>query len=138
MANDFTVSVAVAVRPHEAWALAGDPARVHEWFGPANAIRIDGDLRIVEMASGARLVERLIERNDSGLSYSYEVVEGIPNLIRHRATISVVAHPQGSEIRWRQTAESSDPDYDIEARLRGVMTAGLEQLRDVLEGASGD
>lgn len=30
MANDFEVSVDVAVPPATAWTLAGDPARVHE------------------------------------------------------------------------------------------------------------
>lgn len=138
MANDFTVSVEVAAAPHEAWELAGDPGRVHEWFGPVVATRVDGDMRLVEMASGAQLRERLVDRDDNNLSYSYEVVEGIPGLTSHRATIAVGASVQGSTISWRQCATSEDPDYDIEARLSGVMTAGLERLRDVLEGAAGD
>lgn len=138
MANDFTVSVDVAATPHEAWDLVGDPGRVHEWFGPVVATRIDDDMRTVEMASGAYLRERLVDRDDNNLSYSYEVVEGIPGLTSHRATISVAASAQGSTISWRQCATSDNPDYDIEARLAGVMTAGLERLRDVLEGAAGD
>jgi carbon monoxide dehydrogenase subunit G len=138
MANDFTVSVEVAAPPHEVWALAGDPARVHEWFGPVIATHIDGDVRTVEMASGAKLVERLVDRDEPGLSYSYEVISGIPGLASHRATIHVAAHSGGSVINWRQTATSDDPAYDIESRLSGVMTAGLERLRNVLEGAAGD
>jgi uncharacterized protein YndB with AHSA1/START domain len=138
MANDFTVSVEVAVPPHEVWALAGDPARVHEWFGPVVGTEIDGDVRTVEMANGAQLVERLVDRDDPGLSYSYEVLSGIPGLTSHRATIWVTPQQRGSVIHWRQTATSDVEGYDIEARLAGVMTAGLEHLRDVLEGASGD
>lgn len=138
MANDFTVSVEVAAPPHEVWALAGDPARVHEWFGPVVATEIEGDVRTVEMANGAKLVERLVDRDDPGLSYAYEVISGIPGLTSHRATINVTAHQDGSVIHWRQTATSEVEDYDIEARLSGVMTAGLEHLRDVLEGAVGD
>jgi uncharacterized protein YndB with AHSA1/START domain len=138
MANDFTVSVDVAVAPHEAWSLAGDPERVHEWFAPVVATTVEGDRRTVVMSSGAKLVERLVDRDDPGLSYGYELVEGIPGLTSHRATISVIAAERGSTIRWRQTATSDDPEYDIEARLSGVMTAGLERLRDVLEGATGE
>lgn len=134
MANDFEVSVDVAVPPATAWTLAGDPARVHEWFGPVIATRIDGDLRTVRMANGAELVERLVDRDEGGMNYSYEVVEGIPALKTHRATVRVSAHGATSRISWRQTATSDDPDYDAERRLRGVMTAGLEQLRDMLEG----
>lgn len=138
MANDFTVSVEVAVAPHQAWGLAGDPARIHEWFGPVVATRVDDDVRTAEMASGAVLKERLVDRDDNGLSYSYEVIEGIPGLTSHRATIAVAPATNGSVISWRQTATSEDPDYDMEARLSGIMTAGLERLRDVLEGAAGD
>ena len=138
MANDFTVSVDVAAPPHQAWELAGDPARVHEWFGPVVAVSVDDDLRTVEMANGAILKERLVERDEPGLSYSYEVVEGIPGLTSHRATIAVTPAEQGSTIHWRQTATSEREDYDIEARLAGVLTAGLERLRDVLEGATGE
>ena len=138
MANDFTVSVDVAAPPHQAWELAGDPGRVHEWFGPVVATRVDGDIRTVDMANGAQLRERLVDRDDNGLSYSYEVIEGIPALTSHRATIAVAAAAHGCTISWRQAATSDNPDYDIEARLSGVMTAGLERLRDVLEGAAGD
>lgn len=138
MANDFTVAVDVAVPPHQAWDLAGDPARVHEWFGPVVATRIEGDLRTVEMANGAVLVERLLDDATNDLTYSYSVQEGIPALTEHRATIWVEAAARGCTINWRQEASSDDPDYDIEARLAGVMTAGLERLRDVLEGAVGD
>ena len=138
MANDFTVSVDVAVPPHRAWDLAGDPGGIHEWFGPVVATRMEGDTRTVEMASGAKLVERVIPGEPGELAYSYEVLEGIPGLTSHRATLWVAANERGCSINWRQTATSDAEGYDIEARLSGVMTAGLERLRDVLEGAGGD
>jgi uncharacterized protein YndB with AHSA1/START domain len=138
MANDFTVSVEVAAPPHEVWALAGDPGRVHEWFGPIVATHVEDGVRTVEMANGAQLVERLITEGEPELSYSYEVLSGIPGLTSHRARIWVTPHERGSVIHWRQTATSENEDYDIESRLSGMMTAGLEHLRDVLEGASGD
>jgi uncharacterized protein YndB with AHSA1/START domain len=138
MANDFTVSVDVAAAPHEVWNLAGDPARVHEWFTPVVDVRIKGDERTVTMANGATLVERLVDRDDPTLTYSYEVLSGIPGLTSHRATIWVTPHARGATINWRQQATSEREDYDIEARLSALMTVGLERLRDVLEGATGD
>lgn len=133
MANDFEVGVDVAVPPRVAWALAGDPARVHEWFGPVAACEVTGDVRRATMGNGAVLVERLIDRDDLARSYSYTVVEGIPGLTSHRATVRVEDAPGGSRVLWRQTATSEVEGYDIEARLGGVMTAGLEALRDRLE-----
>jgi uncharacterized protein YndB with AHSA1/START domain len=133
MANDFEVGVDVAVSPDAAWALAGDPARVGEWFGPVVACEVSGDERRVTMGNGAVLAEKLIDRDEAARSYSYTVIEGIPGLTSHRATVRVEEAPGGSRVLWRQTATSEAEGYDIEARLGGVMTAGLEALRDRLE-----
>lgn len=138
MANDFTARVTTAVTPAAAWVLAGDPERVPEWFTPVVEARVDGDERTVVMANGAELVERLVDRDDAGRRYSYEVTSGIPGLTSHRATIAVDAAPGGSVISWRQTATSSVEGYDIEERLGGIMSLGLDRLRDLLEGAIGD
>lgn len=138
MANDFEVSVDVAVPPEDVWPLAGEPGRIEEWFGPVVSTEMDGDVRRATMASGSVLVERIVDRDDAGRSYSYAVLEGIPGLTSHRATIRVDAAPGGSRVSWRQTATSEVEGYDIEARLEKAMTAGLENLRDILEGAAGD
>ncbi len=132
MANDFEVGVDVAAAPDRVWPLAGDPGRIGEWFAPVVACEVDGDQRTVTMGSGAVLVER-IERDDAGRSYSYTVLTGIPGLRSHRATIRVVEAPGGSQVLWRQTATSEVEGYDIESRLGGVMIAGLERLRDIVE-----
>ena len=34
MANYFEVAVDVSAPPNQAWALAGDPVRIIEWFDP--------------------------------------------------------------------------------------------------------
>lgn len=138
MANDFTARVTTAVPPAAAWKLAGDPERIPEWFTPVVEARVDGDERTVVMANGAELVERLVDRDDTAHRYSYEVVSGIPGLTSHRATIAVEAAGDGSEISWRQQATSSVEGYDIEARLGGIMRQGLDHLRDILEGATGE
>ncbi|HSJ73809.1 MAG TPA: SRPBCC family protein, partial [Miltoncostaeaceae bacterium] len=134
MANDFEVAVDVAAAPAAVWALAGDPGQVGEWFAPVTDCVMEGDIRRATMASGAVLVERIVDHDDASRSYSYTVLEGIPGLTSHRATLRVEEAPGGSRVLWRQTATSDVPDYDIEARLRGVMTAGLENLRDRVEG----
>ena len=136
MANDFEVGVDVAVPPDTAWELAGDPARVGDWFPPVTECVVEGDVRRATMRHGAVLVERLIDRDEAGRSYSYTVEEGIPGLTSHRATIRVEEAPGGSRVLWRQTATSDTEGYDIEERLAGVMTKGLESMRDMLEGRS--
>jgi len=133
MANDFEVGVDVAMPPDTAWALAGDPARIGEWFTAAVDCEVSGDERRVTLGNGAKLVERLVDRDEAGREYSYVVESGIPGLTSHRATIRVAPVPGGSRVTWRQVATSEVEGYDIESRLSGVMTAGLENLRGVLE-----
>ncbi len=137
MANDFEIFVDATVSADAAWALAGDAAGVPKWFTPVKSVEIDDDVRRAVMGNGAEIVERLVDRDDGARHYSYVVLSGIPNLTSHRATIRVEPTPAGSRIFWRQTATSSNPDYDIEARLRGPMSAGLERMRELLEAGAG-
>ena len=137
MANDFEVGVDMAVPADQAWLLVGDPARIGEWFSPVVACEMKGDERRATMGSGAVLVERIVDHDDAARSYSYTVVSGIPGLTSHRATVRVDDAPGGCRVLWRQTATSEIEGYDIESRLAAVMTAGLESLRDTLEGAGG-
>jgi hypothetical protein len=134
MANDFEVGIDVNVPPSRAWQLAGDPVAIADWFGPVARVEMDGDRRIATMGNGAVLVERIVDRDDAAMTYSYEVLEGIPGLTSHRATIRVLEAPGGSRVLWRQVATSDVEGYDIEARLAGVMSAGLADLKAVLEG----
>ncbi|MGD9572024.1 MAG: SRPBCC family protein [Thermoleophilia bacterium] len=133
MANDFEVGVDVAADPDAAWAMAGDPVGIQDWFAPVASITVDGDVRTVTMGNGAELTERLVDRDDAARRYSYVVLSGIPGLTSHKATIRVEEAPGGSRVLWRQTATSDVEGYDIEARLSGVMTAALEELRTRLE-----
>lgn len=133
MANDFEVGVDVGADPDATWAMAGDPVGIRDWFAPVSDITVDGDLRTVTMGGGATLVERLVDRDDAARTYSYVVQSGIPGLTSHRATIRVEETPGGSRVLWRQTATSDVDGYDIEARLSGVMTAALQELKARLE-----
>lgn len=133
MANDFTVSVDIAVPADTAWQVAGDPIGIAEWFGPAETCEPIPGGRKVTMKSGAVLLEDLVDRDDAARRYSYVVTEGIPGLTSHKATIGVDEVPSGSRVFWRQTATSDDPDYDIESRLRAPLTGALEALKARLE-----
>jgi len=135
MGNDFEVSVEVAVPADAAWALAGDPVGIIEWFDPVTDIVMDGDTRTATMGNGAVLVERIVDRDDDARTYSYEVLSGIPGLTSHRATIAVDAVGEGCRVRWRQVATSDVEGYDVESRLSGVMAAGLGNLASMLEAA---
>ena len=115
MANDFEVGVDVAVPPDAAWALAGDPARVTEWFTAAVECTVEGDERRVTLGNGASLVERLVDRDEAGRRVLLRRRVGHP-----RPHQPPGHHPGGARRRadrgccWRQTATSEVEGYDIE------------------------
>lgn len=133
MANDFEVGIDVAVPPDAAWAMAGDPVGIRDWFAPVREVTLDGERRTVVLGNGATLTERLVDRDDAARTYSYVVEAGIPGLTSHRATIRVAETAAGARVLWRQTATSDVEGYDIEARLSDAMTAGLQELKARLE-----
>jgi uncharacterized protein YndB with AHSA1/START domain len=133
MANQFEVSVDVGRPPDEVWKIVGNPADIG-WFPPVAAAEVREGHRYLAFVDGRNLVERLIDRDDAGRSYSYSVIEGTATPLRsHLATLAVVEAPGGSRIVWRTEAEPEDPSVDLEARLGGVMLQGLEQLKLLLE-----
>lgn len=133
MANDFTVSIDIASDPERVWALAGDPVRVIEWFTVIESCMVAGTERRVTTPRG-EIVETLGERSDAQRFYEYSVVSGGAPMHSHIARISVEEVVGGSRVSWRQNGAPIDPEVDLEARLGGVMTAGLKTLKAMLEG----
>jgi mxaD protein len=134
MANDFEVSTDVAADADAVWRVAGDYAGVATWLPAVTSVTVDGEVRTATMAYGAVLTEHLVHRDDAARTLTYSVVDGVPGLKDHRATIRVEPAEGGSRVHWRQVGSSDVEGYDIESRLRGPMTAGLQQLKEIVEG----
>jgi len=115
MANDFEISIDIDAPPDVVWDLAGDPGASDIWIPVVSSVRVDGDIRYVTMVGGGTLRERLVDRDEQLRTFSYEILDGVPNLLEHRGTIRVEEIPAGSRVHYRQTAKSSNPGYDIEA-----------------------
>jgi hypothetical protein len=133
VANGFEVGIDVAVAPGEAWALAGDPGRVGEWFPPVTECVMNGDVRRVTLG-GRALVERIVDHDDEARFLLLQRAGGRPR--PHLAPRDAPRRGGGRGLASPLAPDrhSDVPGYDIEARLRGVMTAGLESLRERLEG----
>lgn len=135
MANHFEVGMLVDAPVDRVWGVVGDPGDL-SWFPAVESCRLEGDIRIAEMVGGARLRERIIHRDDEGMTYAYSVLSGTPTKLRsHRATISVEESGPGSRVLWRTEADPEDSDVDLEARLTGVMKKGLSEVKRRSEAA---
>ena len=134
MAEWFEVDIEVAATPAAVWAVIGDPCGVTRWYPLYTACRVDGDVRTLERADGAVLVEQLLGRDEAAMVYSYSVISGLP-LAQHEASFQVAPAPAGARVTWRTYAIHDDPSVDMEERLAERQRSALQGLRALLEGA---
>ncbi|MFT3853529.1 MAG: SRPBCC family protein [Ilumatobacteraceae bacterium] len=73
----------------DVWALAGDPARLHEWFPAIASCTVDGTSRVIVTGSGMPMPEEILVRDDTLRRFQYRVVA--PLFRYHRGSIDVVA-----------------------------------------------
>ncbi len=132
MANEYTLTIDVDCPPETAWSVVGDPTAVPRWFTKYVTCSVDGDIRTLQSAEGAQLVERLLERDEAGMSYAYTVIAG-PPLKSHHASFAVTPRTGGSTIVWHTSAEFQDASIDTEERLAPGQRAGLERLKALCE-----
>ncbi|CAL4947655.1 unnamed protein product [Urochloa decumbens] len=120
-------AVASGPAPDAAWALLGDFFSLDRWVstvGTCQRVEEDGQpggvVRYCEgpvnMAAAAAAgegeaavagwsKERLLEMDDAGRWYSYEVVESNKGFGRYRATLAVEHDPAGCAVRWSFEAD---------------------------------
>ena len=70
------------------WALAGDPARLHEWFPGITACTVDGTTRVITLGSGVSMPEEILVHDDLQRRFQYRITA--PAFVHHRGTIDVV------------------------------------------------
>lgn len=135
MGADFGVEIELAVSPAEAWAVVGDPCGVPKWYPLYERCTLDGNVRTLERADGAVLVEELLTRDDAAMTYSYAVTAGLP-LAEHEASFTVAPTDSGCRVVWRTHAVHEDPSIDMAERLVDRQREALDGLRAVLEDAA--
>ncbi len=135
MGETFAVEVRIEAPAAAVWAVIGDPEAVPRWYPTYVRSTVAGDVRTLERADGVVLEERLLERDDAGMSYAYTVTGGLP-LREHRASFTVVPDGDGARVVWRTHAVHRDPGVDMEARLADRQREALAGLKALVEGSA--
>ncbi|MEX0848241.1 MAG: SRPBCC family protein [Ilumatobacteraceae bacterium] len=72
----------------DVWALAGDAARLHEWFPGIVNCTVDGTTRVITMGSGMPMPEEILVCDDTIRRFQYRITA--PIFKHHRGTIDVI------------------------------------------------
>ncbi|MCB1039440.1 MAG: SRPBCC family protein [Acidimicrobiales bacterium] len=112
----------------DVWELAGDPARLHEWFPGIDACEVDGDRRTVTTSTGVPLPEIIVARDRNLRRFQYRL--DLPIVAHHRGTIDVIDLEDGTCL----VVYSTDADPRTMALTIGGGTRGaLVELKRLME-----
>ena len=117
----------------QVWALAGDAARLHEWFPGIVACQVTGTQRIITMEAGMALPEEIVCCDDTLRRFQYRITA--PIFQHHRGTIDVIDLGDGTCL----VVYSTECDPRTMALVIGGGTAGaLDELKRQMEGGMHD
>ena len=76
------------------WARVNDAGRLHEWFPGMTACTLDGNIRVVSLASGVVFPEEILVRDPVARRFQYRITA--PVFRHHRGTIVVTDFGDGT------------------------------------------
>jgi uncharacterized protein YndB with AHSA1/START domain len=112
----------------EIWALAGDPARLPEWFPGIVSCTVDGSTRVITTGAGLPMAEEILVIDPVQRRFQYRITAAL--FRHHRGTIDVIDLGDGTSL----VVYSTEADPRTMALTIGGGTAGaLDELRRILE-----
>ena len=112
------------------WDIISDISRC-DWVPGVESIELDGNKRIFKMSGMGRLVEEILECNDSKMELTYSAVETMAPIGHHLAKIKLYAKDERTVFEW--TTEIDPPEFS-DAIQQGML-ASLDQLDKVLKNS---
>lgn len=113
------------------WALAGDPARLHEWFPGISSCEVEGTNRTITLRSGITMPEEILVNDAAQRRFQYRVTA--PIFKHHRGTIDVIDLDDDTCL----VVYSTDADPRTMALTIGAASAGaLDELKRLMEPAA--
>ena len=117
----------------EVWALAGDAARLHEWFPGIVSCQVDGSNRVIVMGSGLPMPEEILVCDNTQRRFQYRITA--PIFKHHRGTIDVIDLHDGTCL----VVYSTEADPRTMALVIAGGTAGaLDELKRQMEEQQSD
>ena len=139
-----TVTAAFDTPARELWEVIGGFNALPQWHPAIAASAIEygdgGTVRVLELAEGGRVVERIEDVDYRGHAYTYSIVEGSMPVSRYVSTLRVSKAKRGGGARAEWTAEfTADgvPEGDVAKACEGFYRAGFDNLARVLAARGG-
>ncbi|WP_085619289.1 MULTISPECIES: SRPBCC family protein [unclassified Pseudomonas] len=130
-------SITLATDANHVWQLIGGFDALPDWlpYIPESALSEGGRVRTLKTVDGETIIERLLDFNEAGRSYSYTILKGPAPVRDYQATLRVVAEGSGSRVEWSGSfVPVGVSDAEATALYTSIYQDGLAALRQTLEG----
>lgn len=125
-------SLELPVPSTQAWHLIGDFCDIDDWHPGVNACSLrvlDGSLvRVLRANSGEEVMQKRIAR-ESGLSYTYNIIDSSLPIENFVATLSI---EPGENVLIEWSANFSSDDPTMEKLVVGEIEAGMLAMESIL------
>jgi hypothetical protein len=118
----------LTAEPPVVWAIVGDVTRI-DWVPVITHCTLQGDVRTMSMTGVGEVQERILRRDPTAMLLEYGLINN-PRVAVHRASLQVLPHVAGCELRWSTQIE---PDA-LEPLIAAGMDSALQALQAVLAG----
>lgn len=123
-------SVQLQTKPSAVWALLGDYNGLYRWHPAVAASQQQDKIRVLTLADGAQITEKLISIDEEQSCYSYSIEESPLPISHYQSSIQVKDNGQGgSVVSWSSHFNADGAsDQEAEEVIRGIYQAGLSNL----------
>jgi len=130
-AVDSSVTMPSSLTPDALWKKVGDFCGIGSWAPGVKkcTLSADGKQRTLALEGGGEIVETLEKMDNANHSYTYTIVSGPLPVANYHSTISVIADPKGSALKWAGKYEAKGaPEADAKKVIDGIYEGGAKAL----------
>lgn len=130
-------SIDLDINADRVWQLIGGFDALPDWlpFIPQSILSEGGRVRTLKSIDGDTIIERLLDFNEAGRSYSYTILQGPAPVCDYQSTLRVVSVGQGARVEWSGSfVPVGISDAEASAMFATIYQDGLAALKQALKG----
>ncbi|MDR7035871.1 MULTISPECIES: SRPBCC family protein [Methylobacterium] len=135
LALDVTKTATVAAPPATVWKTIGQFCGIGDWHPAVEKCALSETggkkVRTLSLKGGGTIVEEEQSRDDTGMAYTYTIVESPLPVSGYRSTLSVAPEGSGSKLTWTGSFQAKGaPDAKAQEIIGGIYEAGFKGISE--------
>ena|SRR6266498_284576 len=133
----ITNAIDITATPDDVWAVLADMPATRQLLPGVVAARMDGDVRVCQMAAGQQIHEKISDISAEGRSFRFEHVR-VPLPVERSGgifTVTAGPEPHTATVTLHTTYEPLDPSGtdELAGMIQSAFQQSLESLRRFVE-----